>query len=54
MNCKFHEFLNKQVKYDLKEFLLEGCFKLEERFIVNGKELSWKEKWECMTAMFGN
>ena len=54
MNSKFHEFINKQVKNDLKEFLPEECFKLEAGFSVNGKELSWKEKWGCMAAMYGN
>lgn len=54
MNSKYHEFLNKQVKNDLKEFLPEGCFKLDAGFSVNGKALSWKEKSECMEAMYGN
>lgn len=48
------EFLRKQVIDDLKEFLPKGCFKLEEGLRLNGKELSWNEKWECMAAMYGN
>jgi len=48
------EFLRKQVIDDIKEFLPKGCFKLEEGLRLNGKELSWNEKWECMAAMYGN
>jgi hypothetical protein len=54
MDSKSLERLKNQAINDLKEFLPKGCFKLEEGLRVNGKELSWNEKWECMTAMYGN
>lgn len=46
--------LKKQVTSDLSDFLPKGCFKLEQNLSVNGKELSWDEKWEIMATYFGN
>lgn len=45
MNHSILERLMDQVLCDLDEFIPKGCFVLEENLSVNGRELSWNEKW---------
>ena len=42
--------LRSQVLYDLGELIPKNCFGLTGNLIINGRELSWNEKWG-MVAM---